>query len=484
MARLIIKNGYIKAGKKKHIKTLVKYIATRDGVEKIPNGKELWTATIKQKNIIAELLEDFPKAKECYEYEEYLAVANRKNASELIGTIIDENLNQVLDKQKYVEYISKRPRVEKINTHGLFGSSKEAVDLEVVENELANHDGNVWTPIISLRREDAINFGYDNALSWQSLINSQVLNMADAMKIHPDNFRWHASYHNEGHHPHIHMICYSTNPKEGFLTDKGIEKMKSKLANTIFKDELIPIYAEKTLRREQLKNKSAEELEKLIAKMKMETVDDEKFIQLMFHLANELEKTKGKKQYGYLKAELKNVVDEIVNLLAAHPTVDEAYKLWWEMKNNVELIYTLNTKEIEPLVNCSDFKSIKNMIIQQALKLNEPNMALEVLEKQTSNTKTLNIEIANSKNSYNNRFNEKKTNKENSNSDVENNIPNNISKENYTNIGKDLLNMLGTVFDGNSQKLKPYKTMKIERKHKKLNKKVQSHDKDFEQNIY
>lgn len=67
--------------------------------------------------------------------------------------------------------------------------------------------------------------------------------LAKSMKISLDNFHWYAAFHDEGHHPHIHMMVWSDDPKEGFLTKDGIAAMRSKLTNAIFRDEMQQIYA-------------------------------------------------------------------------------------------------------------------------------------------------------------------------------------------------------------------------------------------------
>ncbi len=226
MARLVIKNGYLKGGKAAaHLGHLVKYIATRDGVEKVPNGRELWHSTKNQQALIQQIIREFPDSKESLEYEDYLAEPNRENASEFISITLEQHIEQIGDREKYLDYIANRPRAEKFDTHGLFTASDTPLVLEQVANEVSEHTGNVWTPIISLRREDADKFGFENAAAWKALISSKAMEFADSLKIHPDHLKWYAAFHNESHHPHVHMICYSTNPQEGYLTKPGIRKM-------------------------------------------------------------------------------------------------------------------------------------------------------------------------------------------------------------------------------------------------------------------
>ena len=380
MARLVIKNGYIKGGSKKtaaHINHLVKYIATRDGVEKIKSGHEHWYATKNQQQLISELLRRFPDSKESLEYEDYLTASTRENASEFITITLEQNLQKIGNNQKYLDYIANRPRVEKIDTHGLFTSGDEPLVLSQVANEIANHEGNVWTPIISLRREDAERFGFESAFAWKALLSAKVVEIAENLKIHPDNLKWYAAFHNDSHHPHVHMICYSTNPSEGYLTKTGIRKTKSALAIEIFKQELIPLYGQKTIQRDAIKEQAAATMREMILQMKSSTIRNKKVEQLIAHLADRLQYTTGKKQYGYLKANLKNVVDEIVDELARDESVSTAYEAWKETKGLIGTMYSDLPQENLPLSKCDDFKSILNMVIDEAVLFMQDGITFE-----------------------------------------------------------------------------------------------------------
>ena len=369
MARIILKCPYLKGGEKNaaHLKSLVKYISTRDGVEKMESGHKLWHSTKKQKDLIAQILREFPDAKELFEYEDYCENSNRVNASEFITVALEQHLDKIGDREKYLDYIANRPRVEKFDSHGLFTAGDEPLVLSQVADGVACHTGNVWTPIISLRREDAARLGYDNAPAWKALLSEKAVELAENLKIHPDHLKWYAAFHNESHHPHIHMVCYSTDPREGYLTKQGIRNIKSSLANEIFRQELIPLYGEKAQRRDELKEKAAESMRELIRQMKDGVLVSDRMEQLLTHLAERLQTVGGKKQYGYLKADLKNVVDEIVDELAQDSRVSEAYRLWWEVRGRIESIYTETSSEPPPLSRCDDFKPIRNMVIQEAL---------------------------------------------------------------------------------------------------------------------
>ena len=378
MARLVIKNGYLKGGKAAaHLNHLVKYIATRDGVEKVSNAHALWHSTKKQQTLIAQIIREFPDSKESLEYEDYLAKPNRENASEFITTALEQNIEKISDKEKYLDYIANRPRVEKFDTHGLFTVGNQPLILSQVAKEVAEHTSNVWTPILSLRREDAEKFGFENAHSWKALISSKTMEFAESFKIHPDHLKWYAAFHNESHHPHVHMICYSTNPNEGYLTKAGIRKMKSALATEIFRQELIPLYGEKTQKRDDLTKEVRTALRELIVQMQGGTLQNEKIEQLLTHLAERLCHTKGRKQYGYLKAELKNVVDEIVDELVKDERVVEAYHLWQKSKGQIDMIYTETVSSALPLSKCDDFKSIRNIVIKEAMQLADGTLTFE-----------------------------------------------------------------------------------------------------------
>jgi TPR repeat protein len=369
MAHIILKCPYLKGGEKTaaHLNNLVKYIATRDGVEKMESGHKLWHSTKKQKDLIAQILREFPDAKDLFEYDDYLENPNRENASEFITIALEQNLDKISDREKYLDYIANRPRVEKFDSHGLFTAGDEPLVLSQVADEVSSHTGNVWTPIISLRREDAARLGYDNASAWKALLSEKAVELAENLKIHPDHLKWYAAFHNESHHPHIHMVCHSIDPREGYLTKQGIKKMKSSLANEIFRQELISLYGEKTQRRDGLKEQAAESMRELIRQMKNGVLQSGRMEQLLTLLAERLQNTSGKKQYGYLKADLKNVVDKIVDELAQDSRVSEAYRLWWETRSRIESIYTETPSEPPPLSRCDDFKPIRNMVIQEAL---------------------------------------------------------------------------------------------------------------------
>lgn len=378
MPRIIMKSPYIKPNSKTHIGNYVSYIATRDGVEKVDSTQKFMEATERQKQIIKKLLSDYPDSKDLYEYQDYLDKPNRGNADELILRIAEAHAELFGDREKYISYIAQRPRVEKISSHGLFTDGGVPIVLSDVQKEVAESKSNVWTHIISLKREDAERLGYNNAKAWMNLIRSQRNMIAENMKIAPENFRWYAAFHNEGHHPHIHMIAYSTKPNEAYLTEKGIENIKSNLAKVIFRQDLISIYQKQTEHRDRLRAEARDIVEDLVSKINSEIYISASIQHKLLELADRLSKTKGKKVYGYLKPDVKAIVDSIVDELANDNRIKKLYDLWYEQKENTIRTYTDEMPDRIPLAQNKEFKSIKNAVIKEALKL---NLTEDVVEK-------------------------------------------------------------------------------------------------------
>ncbi len=383
MPRLILKCPYLKGGSENtsaHLDNLINYIATRDGVERIRVEDKNLSSTFKQVELIAQIIKEFPSTKNLFEYEDYISNSTIENASEFIGIAIEQNVDKIGKRKNYVDYIANRPRVEKMGKHGLFTGGNDSLVLSRIANKVANHKGNIWTPIISLRREDATRLGFDNAESWHNMLSYYAIDIAECLKIKPENFQWYAAFHNEGHHPHVHIICYSTDSKEGYLTKKGIEKMKSGLVKNIFGQELEGIYIEQSKRRDELKQESREILIKLITEMKNGTMQNSNIEEKLINLSDRLKFTNGKKQYGYLQPQFKVMVDEIIDELAKDERVEKAYKLWYEMRNEVLHSYMDNLPEPLPLSEQKEFKSIKNMIIREADNLNKRIITFEELD--------------------------------------------------------------------------------------------------------
>ena len=371
MSRIIFICPYLKGGGSTTAQRrfYVKYIATRDGVQKIDESSKLMPATKEQKKKVNEILREFKNSRDIFEYEDYKANPTRANASAFITAAIEQNLHLIATRENYISYIAKRPRAERTGMHGLFTVTGVPVILEQIANEVAEHPGNVWMPIISLRREDATRLGYDNAENWQALLSSYAADIAKHLKIKPDNFRWYAAYHDEGHHPHAQMVCWSTDPSEGFLTKDGIDNIRSGIAGRIFRQELTEIYKQQTQYRDNTAQSAREVMGRLISQMQNGILRNDNIEQLTIHLAHRLQFHTGKKQYGYLKAPLKAVVDEIVNELAKDPRVAEAYRLWCEMRMEVLRTYRKKPPHPGPLSQQKEFNNIRNIIITEATKI-------------------------------------------------------------------------------------------------------------------
>ncbi|MDE6590919.1 MAG: relaxase MobL [Oscillospiraceae bacterium] len=384
MPRVIFKCPHIKGGGEKaaaHLSNYVSYISTREGVERVDPGRTAKPATKKQLKMVERLLRDFPSSRGLFEYADYQANPTRGNTSEFITRAIEDNYEQIAKKENYVDYIANRPRVQKLGSHGLFTGSTDPLVLSQVADEVAHHPGVVWLPIISLRREDAARLGYDNAASWQALLTRQVPEMAKAMKIPLDQFRWYAAFHDEGHHPHVHMVCYSADGKSGFLTKHGIADIKSMLAKEIFQQDLIAIYQRQTQRRDELTEDAGEVMRQLVSEMQNGSLDNQRIGQLMVELSQRLRGRSGKKQYGYLPPALKSLVDEIVTELEKDPRIAAAYDLWYREREEVLRTYKDDLPERIPLSKQKEFKRIKNIVIEEAARLGE---AMQVVETGAS----------------------------------------------------------------------------------------------------
>ena len=374
MPRIIFKCPYVKPGTTKaaaHLNNYVRYVATRDGVEKFTPDKAGLPATEKQRAMVERLLRDFPMSRGMFEYEDYQASATRGNASEFITRAIEDNYDQIARKENYVGYIAQRPRAERLGAHGLFNGTGDTLPLSKIAEEVANHPGNVWLPILSLRREDADRLGYNSAKQWQALLTAYAPQMAEAMKIPWKQFHWYASFHNEGHHPHVHMVCYSADGRSGFLDKNGIARVKSGLAKHIFRQELTELYRQQTQRRDELVQESGEAMKELIRQMRSGTLENPRIEQLMNVLSERLKSTSGKKQYGYLKAPLKSIVDEIVDELAKDSRVAAAYDLWYRLREEVLRTYKDELPPRLPLSRQKEFKRMKNLVIEEAVRLGE-----------------------------------------------------------------------------------------------------------------
>ena len=337
MAKLIQKSGFLS---KKRAGRYMKYIATRDGVE-----------------------------------------------------ILNEDAEGI-----YMRYIATRPRTEKHEGHGLFGAEPH-VDLEKTIQELKAHEGNVWTIIYSLRREDAARLGYDNAESWRLALLAHQNDFAEAMQIPPEHLHWYAAFHDEGEHPHIHMMLWSDDPQYGFLRKDKLLHMQSVLTNTIYADELKEIYIQKDVAYKEVTEAARAVMRELVDRMESVSEPPASVQQKLLELAMELRTVSGKKQYAYLKKPLKDKVDEIVDELEKLPEVAAYYSVWNGLRDTLEGYYKNRPRQHNPLSHQKEFRAIKNAIIQEAERLRqqmeqEPSQEEEPSSAETSLVASTNPALA------------------------------------------------------------------------------------------
>mgnify|MGYP004610611789 FL=1 len=389
MSQLIVTSRYLKSGNQKNKtkrRNYTKYIATRETVEVREQNtiNRNNNATKNQKQLLNDLLLDFPEAKRYLEYEDYTANPIVENASELISTIIERNADVIGNRQNFVGYMAMRPGVQKRGSHGLFNEKDEPIILDRVANEIANHKGNVWSHVVSLRREDAVRLGYDNSEVWRDLVKRHISDIAKAQRIPLCNLKWYAAFHDTTHHPHIHLLVYSTNPKQGFLTTKGIDQIRSAFANDIFHDDLQSIYQEQTISRDELKAVSKTEFENIVDNICQGNFDCPLLEELVRKLYSQLQNVKGKKVYGYLPPEVKETVNNIFSELAKDENVRQLYEKWCSLERLKYKTYTQNEKELPALTDNKVFQPVRNMIIRTVFDMNNPIIDNEVEEFETT----------------------------------------------------------------------------------------------------
>lgn len=369
MAKLVTKFKYLKPNARQGRGGYAKYIATRDGVEKIDDTKRFAHASWNQKQLIKRILRDFPDTKDMLEYEDYQQKQTMESASEFISRAIEDNAAVAMNVKTYADYIATRPRAERFGSHGLFTDDGVQVNLRKVSQELNDYGGNVWTVIISLRREDAERLGFDNGSRWRDMLRTQTQALSENLCIPMGHLKWFAAFHNEGHHPHTHLIVYSTVENEGYLTKQGVQKLRSSFAKDIFAQDLLCIYEKQTEHRNRLRSESTDVLTEIISQINAGGYSDPHLEELLVQLARRLSRTKGKKVYGYLKADVKAIVDSIIDEIAKDNHISALYDLWYEQRENVLRTYNSSLPERIPLSQNKEFKAMKNAIVQAAIDL-------------------------------------------------------------------------------------------------------------------
>ena len=371
MAKLILKSPYIKStgGASGYLK----YIATRERVEIIPDDRP---PTRKQEQLINKLTKDFPDSKTLYEYEDYITKPTKANASAFITLALESNWDALQESDQYMKYIATRPRAERLGEHGLFGD-EDGISLDAAMNEMEHYTGNVWTHIISLKREDAARLGFDNAAAWRDLLRAHRNDIAAAMKIPPNDFRWYAAFHDEGEHPHVHMMAWSAKAGQAYLSRDGIRQIKSTLTNHIFQNEMLHLYEQKSMSRDELVREAQKTMLEMVKTMKEGICNHPDAEQLMLDLALQLENVKGKKSYGYLPKPQKKLVDRIVDEMERLPSVKKCYEQWQILQGKVDAYYHDKEQKRVPLSQQKEFRAIKNAVIKEAENIRQCKLFFE-----------------------------------------------------------------------------------------------------------
>ena len=367
MAKLITKFKYLKPNDRNSIGAYAKYIATREGVDKIDQSFKLAPPSVNQQHLIEKILRDFPDSKEMLEHEDYLKEPNVGNASVFITRALEDNVYEVMQTKTYADYIATRPRAQRFGTHGLFTDDGVQIKLNEVSENLNQYGGNVWTVIISLRREDAERLSFNTGERWRDMLRSQTSLISENFHIPMQNLKWYAAFHNESHHPHVHLMVYSTEEKQAYLSKDGVIKLRSSFAKDIFAQDLLCVYEKQNEYRDELKVNSREVIAEIISKINSGIYDNPKLEEMLLHLADRLSRTSGKKVYGYLKADVKSIIDSIVDELASDERISTLYDLWYEQRESVIKTYTDELPERVSLSQNKEFKSIKNAVTQEAM---------------------------------------------------------------------------------------------------------------------
>ena len=227
MSRIRFMSPYLKGGRDAaKLANRTRYVATRPGVEVLPEEHGDRPATKKQQEYIRRLLRNVPDAQELLEYEDYQSNPTRETASVFIQQVREDFVEAMSQRENYLDYVAHRPGVELQGEHGLWGPGGKVQNLSQAIREVADHTGNVWTPVVAIRREDAERLGYDTAENWRALVNACLSEIAKGYKISPDHLRWYAAFHGKEQSVHIHMVVFSSDPKEGYLTKQGIQQVK------------------------------------------------------------------------------------------------------------------------------------------------------------------------------------------------------------------------------------------------------------------
>ena len=366
MAKIIVSCRFQKSAK--DMADLIRYMATREGVEKLPDAKKYRIATQKQHDLILSVVKRFPQSKKFLEYDDYYAMPTRENANEFLDAVAERYADRADELKGLVSYISNRPGVEKLGSHGLFTQFDMPIDLDTVADRVAAHDGVIWTEVVSLRREDAERLHFNNAEAWKNLVRRNMNEIAQAHRIKVEDLEWYGAFHNTTHHPHIHLVIFSKG-QEGFLSEKGIKELRRAFGQDIFRDEQYKLATIETGYRNELKDNLADLLQQIQARQSLPNVDY--YLFLLRKIKDELQQQKGKKLYGYLPRKMKKLVDFALHEFAKDDILSEIYAKWNEVnREKLSLYYDTKDKPAVPIEKNPELRSLKNMLIRTALGIN------------------------------------------------------------------------------------------------------------------
>ena len=370
MSHIRFMSSYLKGGRDAaKLSNRTRYIATRPGVEVLRGEHSEQPATKKQQAYIQRLLRDFHGADELLEYEDYRNAPTQGNANAFIRQVQEDFAEPMSRMENYLDYVSHRPGVQLDGEHGLWYAGGKVRNLSQAVREVAEHTGSVWTPVVAIRREDAERLGYNDADSWRHLVCACAPEIARGYKIPLEHLRWYAAFHRKEDSVHIHMVVFSSDPKEGYLTRQGIQQVKSAFGRRIFQQDLLHVYEQKTEYRDALGRDAERAMAGLIAQLETGQLQNETLERLVLELARRLQSTKGKKVYGYLPPKTKVLVDAIVDELAKDERVAAAYNLWNQMREEVCRTYSEQLPERLPLSRQKEFKAVRNMVVREVLQL-------------------------------------------------------------------------------------------------------------------
>lgn len=368
MPKVIVKCRYYNTEKtRQSVGGMLEYIGTREGVEKLDDSWKTSRATKRQTELISELTKRFHSICQTSEYSSYLNEPTKGSASELIASVIESHPDLLYDKT-YLDYMATRPRVDTMSgTHGLFSEEGKPLDLAEASRKVSEYSGNVFTVIVSVKREDAERLGYNTAERWRDMIRAEIPTIAEAHDIPLEELEWYGAFHNEAHHPHVHLLLYSRDENyPGYIKKTGIDKIRRAMGTTIFADEIHLLYDEQTERRNALNSETIDEFNELCMMVEQGLCTNPKIVKMVTDLSDRLKSVKGKKQYGYLPKSVKAMVDGIVDELEEDERIKRLYDLWYECKCLIYQTYTDVPPKRLPLSQENAFKPIRNAVIKRA----------------------------------------------------------------------------------------------------------------------